>query len=64
LIDAARQPRGNDESGLAEIARQGACEFEAGAGGVARTDGRISTSKAPRTPSKGGASSSTASRGG
>ena len=40
LIDAARQSGGNDETGLAEIARQGACEFEAGAGGVARADDR------------------------
>ena len=31
LIDAARQSRGDDETGLAEIARQRACEFEAGA---------------------------------
>ena len=40
LIDAARQPRGNDKTGLAEIARQRACEFQAGAGGVARADDR------------------------
>jgi hypothetical protein len=31
LIDAARQSRRNDETGLAEIARQRAGEFEAGA---------------------------------
>ena len=40
LIDAARQSRGDDKTGLAEIARQRACEFEAGAGGVARADDR------------------------
>jgi hypothetical protein len=38
LIDAARQPRGNDETGLAKIARQLAGEFEPGAGCVARAD--------------------------
>ena len=38
LIDAARQPRGDDKTGVAEIARQRAREFEAGAGGVARAD--------------------------
>ena len=38
LIDAARQPRDDDEAGVAEIARQLACEFQPGAGGVARAD--------------------------
>src|ERR1700676_3822020 len=40
LIDAARQPRGNDKTGLAEIPRERAGKFETGAGGVARTDHR------------------------
>jgi len=40
LVDAARQSRGNDETGLAKIPRQRACEFQAGAGGVARADDR------------------------
>ena len=40
LIDAARQSRGNDKTGVAEIARQRAGEFEAGAGGIARADDR------------------------
>ena len=35
-----REPRGDDKTGLAEIARQGAGEFEAGAGGIARADDR------------------------
>ena len=38
LIDAARQPRHDDEAGLAEIACQGAGKFQPGAGGVARAD--------------------------
>ena len=40
LVDAARQPRDDDEAGLAEIARQRAGEFQPGAGGVARADDR------------------------
>ena len=40
LIDAARQPRDDDKAGVAEIARQLACEFQAGAGGVAGADDR------------------------
>jgi hypothetical protein len=37
-IDPARQARGNDKAGLAEITREGTCEFQSGAGGVARAD--------------------------
>ena len=40
LVDAARQPRDDDKAGLAEIARQRACEFQSGTGSVARTDHR------------------------
>ena len=38
LIDAARQPRGNDKTGFPEIARQRAGELDSGAGSVARPD--------------------------
>ena len=38
LVDAARQSRGDDESGLTQIARQPPGEFQSGAGGVARAD--------------------------
>lgn len=37
-VDAAGEARGDDKTGLAEIARQGACEFQTGAGGIARAD--------------------------
>ena len=40
LIDAARQAGSNDKAGVAEIARQHACEFQSGAGGIARADDR------------------------
>src|SRR6516164_11344139 len=40
LVDAARQSRDDDKSGIAEIVRQLAREFEPGARGVARTDDR------------------------
>jgi hypothetical protein len=40
LIDATRQTRDDDKTGLAEIARQLAGEFQAGAGGIARADDR------------------------
>ena len=40
LVDAARQPRHDDKIRLAEIARQGACKFQPGAGGIARADHR------------------------
>ena len=38
LIDAAREPGGDDEAGFAEIARERACELQSGARGVARAD--------------------------
>ena len=38
LVDAAREPGGDDEAGLAEVARQPLGEFEPGAGGIARAD--------------------------
>ena len=40
LINAARQTRGDDKTGVAEIARQLACEFKPGAGSVAGADDR------------------------
>ena len=40
LIDAARQARDDDETGLAEIAGQRAGEFQPGAGRIARADDR------------------------
>ena len=39
-VDAARQARHGDELGLAQFARDVACEFRAGRGGVARADDR------------------------
>ena len=35
LIDATRQSGGNDKTGVAQIMRQLACEFQAGTGRVA-----------------------------
>jgi hypothetical protein len=40
LIDATRQARGDDKSGVAEIVCQLACEFQPGARGVAGADNR------------------------
>ena len=40
LIDATRQARGDDKAGVAEIMRQLAGEFQAGAGSVAGADDR------------------------
>ena len=39
-VDAARETGGDDEAGLAEIARQPLGELDAGGGGVARADDR------------------------
>lgn len=38
LVDAARQPRNDDEAGFAKIVRDRAREFQPGGGGVARAD--------------------------
>ena len=61
-------PEIDDKAGVAEIARQLACEFQPAPEALREPTiaiiGRISTSGAPRTPSSGGASSSVASRGG
>ena len=65
LIDPARKAGDDEKARVGEIARDLACEFETRGGRIARADDRdVRLSIAPRTPSKGGASSSVASRGG
>lgn len=68
LVDAAGEPGDHDKAGVAEVARQRACEFQPGTGGVAGAHDRnhrpVSASHVPRTASRGGASSMVASRGG
>jgi hypothetical protein len=68
LIDAAGEPRDDDEAGFAELAGQLSGEFQAGARGVARADDRDHRPHQGRDiaahGSSGGASSSVERRAG
>jgi hypothetical protein len=68
LIDAARQTRDDDKTGLAESRASWPANVRPAPEALREPTiaiiGRIDASSAPRRPSKGGASSSIASRGG